>query len=82
MGVQRRNRGSGPPGKSQVTWVSIGNKQSDPPPPPPLEKVGTPGKCWIRAWAVIMVKILLGATLSGIQFILSFLCEQLHSETI
>ena len=34
-----------PPGKSQVIWVSIGNKQLDPPvkswiPPPP------PGKCW------------------------------------
>ena len=33
-----------PPGKSQVIWVSIGNKQLDPPakrwtPPPP-------GKCW------------------------------------
>ena len=32
-------RGSGPPpGKSQVIWVSIGNKQLD----PPLEKVGPP----------------------------------------
>ena len=31
------------PGKSQVIWVSIGNKQLD---PPPLEKVGPPGKCW------------------------------------
>ena len=28
-------RGSGPPGKSQVIWVSIGNKHLDP-----------PGKCW------------------------------------
>ena len=28
-----------PPGKSQVIWVSIGNKQSD---PPPLENVGPP----------------------------------------
>ena len=27
------------PGKSQVIWVSIGNKQLDPPPPHP-EKVG------------------------------------------
>ena len=39
-----------PPGKSQVIWVSIGNKELDPPPPPPpppLEKVGPPpGKCW------------------------------------
>ena len=37
-------RGAGgpdPPGKSQVIWVSIGNKQLDPP-PPPLEKVGPP----------------------------------------
>ena len=36
-----------PPGKSQVIWVSIGNKQLDPPPPgkswtPPLENVGPP----------------------------------------
>ena len=30
-----------PPGKSQVIWVSIGNKQLDPPPPPP-EKCWTP----------------------------------------
>ena len=30
-----------PPGKSQVIWVSIGNKQLD---PPPLEKVGPPLK--------------------------------------
>ena len=32
--------GPDPPGKSQVIWVSIGNKQLDPPPPPPwnLEK--------------------------------------------
>ena len=29
--------GPDPPGKSQVIWVSIGNKQLDPPPP---------GKCW------------------------------------
>ena len=30
-------------GKSQVIWVSIGNKQLDsPPPPPPLESVGPP----------------------------------------
>ena len=28
---QRRIRGSGPPGKSQVIWVSIGYKQLDPP---------------------------------------------------
>ena len=37
-----------PPGKSQVIWVSIGNKQLVPPPwkkldpPPPLENVGPP----------------------------------------
>ena len=36
-------RGPYPPGKSQVLWVSIGNKQLDPP-PPPLEKVGPPWK--------------------------------------
>ena len=33
-----------PPGKSQVIWVSIGNKQLDP--TPLLEKVGPPVKCW------------------------------------
>ena len=33
------DRWSGPPpGKSQVVWVSIGNKQLD----PPMEKVGPP----------------------------------------
>ena len=37
-----------PPGKSQVIWVSIGNKLLDPHPPlekvapPPLENVGPP----------------------------------------
>ena len=46
--IQRGDRGSGPPppGKSQVIWVSIGNKQLDPleknGPPPPLENVGPP----------------------------------------
>ena len=35
--IQRGDRGSGPPGKSQVIWVSTGNKQLD-----PLEKVGPP----------------------------------------
>ena len=40
--------GPGPPGKSQVIWVSIGYKQLDPPgkswtPPPPPPP---PGKCW------------------------------------
>ena len=39
--------GPDPPGKSQVIWVSIGNKQLDPPPPlekvgPPLENIGPP----------------------------------------
>ena len=40
--IQRGDRGFGPPppGKSQVIWVSIGNKQLDP--PPPLEKDGPP----------------------------------------
>ena len=37
-GSRGGDRGSGPPpGKSQVIWVSIGNKQLDPPPP---------GKSW------------------------------------
>ena len=38
--------GLDPPGKSQVIWVSIRNKQLDPPPwkklDPPLENVGPP----------------------------------------
>ena len=44
----RIQRGAGvpdPPGKSQVIWVSIGNKQLDPPPGKswtPLENVGPP----------------------------------------
>ena len=33
-----------PPGKSQVIWVSIGNKQLDP--PPPLKNVGPPLEPW------------------------------------
>ena len=49
--IQRGGGGTGgpdPSGKSQVIWVSIGNKQWDPPPPlekvgpPPLENVGPP----------------------------------------
>ena len=37
-------RGSGPPsGKSQLIWVSIGNRQLD---PPPWKKLDPPGKCW------------------------------------
>ena len=42
-GMGRSRGGTGgpdPSGKSQVIWVSIGNKQLDP--PPPLEKVGPP----------------------------------------
>ena len=42
--------GSGPPGKSQVIWVSIGNKQLDTPwkkmDPPSLENVGPPLEPW------------------------------------
>ena len=41
--------GPDPPGKSQVIWVSIGNKQFDPP-PPPLEKVGTHWKILDPLW--------------------------------
>ena len=36
--------GPDPPGKSQVIWVSIGNKQLD---PPPWKKLAPTGKCWI-----------------------------------
>ena len=35
-----------PPGKSQVIWVSIGNKQLDLPPPPWKKLDPPPGKCW------------------------------------
>ena len=41
--IQRGGGGTGgpdPPGKSQVIWVSIGNKQLDP--PPPLKKLDPP----------------------------------------
>ena len=45
-----RTGGPDPPGKSQVIWVSIGNKQLDPPrkswTPPPLENVGPPLEPW------------------------------------
>ena len=37
--------GPDPPGKSQVIWVSIGNKQLD-----PLEKVGPPWKMLDPLW--------------------------------
>ena len=37
--------GPHPPGKSQVIWVSIGNKRLDPP-PLPRKKLDPPGKCW------------------------------------
>ena len=41
--IQRGGQGvRTPPGKSQVIWVSIGNKQLD----PPLEKVGPPPPPW------------------------------------
>ena len=39
--IERGAGGPDPPGKIQVIWVSIGNKQLD-----PLEKVRPPGKCW------------------------------------
>ena len=48
------DRGSGPPpGKSQVIWVSIGDKQFDPlgkswTPPPP-------GKCWTPSGTLKMI---------------------------
>ena len=37
--ILRGTGGPDPPGKSQVIWVSIGNKLLD---PPPLEKIGRP----------------------------------------
>ena len=50
-GSRGGDRGPDPPGKSQVIWFSIGNKQLDPPgqswtPPPPLENVGPPLEPW------------------------------------
>ena len=36
---ERGTGGPDPPGKSQVIWISTGNKQID---PPPLEKVRPP----------------------------------------
>ena len=42
----QRGGGTGgldPPGKSQVIWVSIGNKQLD---PPGKSWTPPPGKCW------------------------------------
>ena len=39
--------GPDPPGKSQVIWVSIGNKQLD-----PLEKVGPPWKMLDPLWGL------------------------------
>ena len=41
--IQREGQGvRTPPGKSQVTWVSIENKQLD----PPWKSWTPPGKCW------------------------------------
>ena len=42
--IQRGDRGPDPPGKSQVIWFSIGNKQLDPPGKSwtPLENFGPP----------------------------------------
>ena len=34
--------GPDPPGKSQVIWVCLGNKQLDPPPPPPWKMLDPP----------------------------------------
>ena len=50
--IQRGDRGSGPPppGKSQVIWVSLGNKQLDPPPPP--------GKSWTPSGTLKYVRFL------------------------
>ena len=43
-----------PPGKSQVIWVSVGNKQLDPPPPPPpWKKLDPTRKCWTPSGTLI-----------------------------
>ena len=53
-GGDRGTRPPPPPGKSQVIWVSIENKQLDPlwkswtPPPPP-------GKCWTPSGTLKMI---------------------------
>ena len=47
--IQRGGTGGpDPPGKSQVIWVSIGNKQLDPP-----GKVGPPWKSWTPPWKML-----------------------------
>ena len=43
-----------PPGKSQVIWVSIGNKQMIGP-PPLWKKLDPPGKCWIPSGTLKMI---------------------------
>ena len=65
--IQRGDRGSvsppppppppPPPRKSQVIWVSTGNKQLNPPPPPPppWKKLDPPGKCWNPSGTLKMI---------------------------
>ena len=54
--IQRGTGDPNPPGKSQVIWVTTGNKQLDPPPPP--EKVDPPpppGKFWTPSGTLKMI---------------------------
>ena len=55
--IQRGGQGvQTPPGKSQVIWVSIGNKQLDPPPPPGKSWTPPPpGKCWNPSGTLKMI---------------------------
>ena len=55
-------RGSGPPGKSQVIWVSMGYKQLD----TPWKKLDPPpGKCW-TPYATLKNELRTKKTLSGL----------------
>ena len=50
--IQRGGQGvRTPPGKSQVIWVSIGNKQLD----PPWKKLDPLGKCWTPSGTLKMI---------------------------
>ena len=52
MRIQRKGAGGPdpPPGKSQVIWVSVGNKLLDPP-----GKSWTPWKCWTLSGTLKMI---------------------------
>ena len=55
-GFKRRDRGFGPPGKSQVIWFSI-EISIWTPPSPLLEKVGPPEKCLTPSETLIIAAV-------------------------